>query len=76
MESLKEKHDYLAVPDLEINVRRHENPHYRLHQKILQVKQFQYKFFQNINLYEHIFPQFKIFSIFTLRFFRFNYQLL
>ena len=43
---------------------------------ILQIKQFQYRFFQNIILNEDTVRQIKVFSHFVLKFFRFNYQLI
>ena len=46
LENLKEKHDYFEVPDLETKIQRHDNPHYWLQQDILQIKQFQYRFFR------------------------------
>ena len=75
LESLKEKHDYFEVSNLETKIQRHNNPHFWLQQDILQIKQFQYKFFQNIILNEDTVPQIKIFAHFLLKFFRFNYQL-
>ena len=45
LESLKEKHEYVEVPDLETNIQQHDNPHYWLQQDMLQIKQFQYRFF-------------------------------
>ena len=75
LESLKEKHGYFEVPDLETKRSRHNNPHYWLQQDILQTKQFQYRFFQIIILNEDTVPQLKVFSHFLLKFFRFNYQL-
>ena len=47
-----------------------------LQQDILQIKQFQYRFFQNILLNEDTIPQIKINSQFLLKVPRFNYQLL
>ena len=76
LERLKEKHDYFEVPELETNVQRHDNPHYWLQQGKLQIKQFQYRFFQNIILDEDTTPQIKIFSHFLLKILRFNYQLI
>ena len=76
LENLKEKHDYFEVPDLETKIQPHDNPHYWLQQDIIQIKQFQYRFFQNIKLNEDTVPQIKIFSHFLLKCFRFNYQLL
>ena len=43
---------------------------------ILQIKQFQYRFFQSIILNENTIPQSKIFSQFSLKFLRFNYEIL
>ena len=76
LESLKEKHEYFEVPDLETKILRHNNPHYWLQQDIKQFKQFHYRFFQNVILNEDTVPQIKVFSHFLLRFIRFNYQLI
>ena len=64
LENLKEKHDYFEVPDLETKIQRHDNPHYWLQQNILQIKQFQYRFFHNIILNQDTVPQIKIVSHF------------
>ena len=50
LESLREKHEYFELPDLETKISRHNIPHYWLKQDTLQIKQFQYRFFQNIIL--------------------------
>ena len=76
LENLQHKSDYFEVPDLETKIQRHDNPHYWLQQDILQVKNFQYRFFSNITLTEDTIPQVKVFTHFLLKFFRFNYQLL
>ena len=76
LEGLKEKVDYFNVPDVDTKVIRHNNPHYWLQQDLLKITNFQYKFFRNISLYDDTKPQFKVFSHFLLKFFRFNYQLL
>ena len=76
LESLREKHEYFEVPDLETTFTRHNNPHYWLQQDIVQIKQFQYRFFEHIILNEDTLPQIKIFSHFLLIFFRFNHQLI
>ena len=76
LDSLKEKADYFDVPDLDTKVIRHNNPHYWLQQDLLQVTNFQYRFFRNISLDDDTIPQIKVFSHFLLKFFRFNYQLL
>ena len=76
LESLKEKHDFVELPDLETKIQRHDSPHYWLQQDILQIKQFQYRFFQNIRLNENTVPQIHIFLHFLLKFFRFKYHLL
>ena len=76
LEDLKHKSEYFEVPDLETRIQRHDNPQYWLQQDILQVKNFQYRFFNNIILTNDTTPQVKIFSQFILKFFRFNYQLL
>ena len=51
-------------------------PQYWLQQDLLQVTNFQYRFFQNIILDDDIIPQIKIFSHLLLKSFRFNYQLI
>ena len=76
LDSLKEKTDYFVVPDLDTKVIRHNNPHYWLQQDLLQVTNFQYRFFQNVSLDDDTIPQIKVFSHFLLMFFRFNYQIL
>ena len=76
LESPKEKHEHFEVPDLETKISRHSNPHHWLQQDILQIKQFQYRFFQNIILNGDTVPQIKALSHFLLKFFRFNYQLI
>ena len=55
---------------------RHDNPHYWLQRDILQIKHFQYRFFNNIILTDDTIPQVKMFTQFLLKFLRFNYQLL
>ena len=66
LESLKEKHEYFEVSDLETKISRHNNPHYWLQQNILQIKPFQNRFFQNIIPNEYTVPQIK--GLFTLSF--------
>ena len=75
-ESLKEKHEYFEVPDLETMILQHSNPHYWLQQDILQIKQFQHRFFQNIILNGDTVPQTEVFPTFLLKFFRFNYRII
>ena len=75
LESPKVKHEYFEVPDLEKTIHRHNNHHYWLQQDILQIKHFQYRFFQNIILNEDLVPQIKIFPHFLI-FFKFDYQVL
>ena len=76
LEDLKHKSEYFEVPDLETRIQRHDNPHYWLQQDILQVKNFQYRFFNNIILTNDTIPHVKIFTQFLFKFLRFNYQLL
>ena len=76
VEDLKHKSEYFEVPDLETRIQRHDNPFNWLQQDILQVKNFQYRFFYNIILTDDTNPQVKVFTQFLLKFFRFNYQLL
>ena len=79
LEDLKHKSEYFEVPDLKTKIQRHDNPHFLLQQDILRVKNFQFRFFNNIPLTEDpkvSIPQVKVFTQFLLEFFRFNYQLL
>ena len=76
LEDLKHKSEYFDVPDLQTRIQKHDNPHRWLQQDILQVKNFQYRFFNNITLTEDVIPQVKVFSQFLLKFIRFNYRLL
>ena len=76
LEDTKHKSEYFDVPDLETKVQTHDNPHYWLQQDILQVKNFQYRFFYNITLTNDTISQIKVFTHFLLKSFRFNYQLL
>ena len=76
LQELRHKSQNFDVPDLETKVQKHDNPHHWLQQDILQVKNFQYRFFHNITLFDETIPQVKIFTHFLLQFFRFNYQLL
>ena len=76
LEDLKDKSEYFDVPDLETRNQTHDNPHYWLQQDILQVKNFQYRLFNNITFTDDTIPQVKIFTEFLLKFFMFNYQLL
>ena len=76
LQELKHRSEYFEVPDLDTKVQRHDNPHYWLQRGILQIKHFQYRFFNNIILTDDTIPQVKIFTQFLLKFLRFNYQLL
>ena len=73
---MKHKSEYFDVPDLETKIQRHDNPHYWLKQDVVQVKNFQYRFFNNIILTDDTIPQVKVFTHSSFTFFRFNYQLL
>ena len=75
-QELRHRSEYFEVLDLDTRSQRHDNPHYWLQQDILQIKSFQYRFFNNIILTDDTIPQVKIFTQFLLKFFRFNYQLL
>ena len=76
LQELKHRSEYFEVPDLDTKVQRHDNPHYWLQRDILQIKHFQYRFFNNIILTDDTIPQVKIFTQFLLKFLRFNYQLI
>ena len=76
LQELKHLSEYFEVPDLDTKVQRHGNPHYWLQRDILQVKNFEFKFFTKITLTDNTIPQLKFFTHFLLKFFRFNYQLL
>ena len=76
LEELKHRFESFEVPDLDTRVQRHDNPHCWLQRDVLQIKNFQYRFFNNIILMDDTIPRVKIFTNFLLKFFRFNYQLL
>ena len=76
LQELKQRSESFEVPDLDTKVQRHDNPHYWLQRDILQMKHFQYRFFNNIILTDDTIPQVKMFTRFLLKFLRFNYQLL
>ena len=76
LQELKHRSEYFEVPDLDTKVQRHDNPHYWLQRDILQIKNFQYRFFNIIILTDDTIPQVKVFTQFLLKFLRFNYQLL
>ena len=76
LQELRHRSEYFEVPDLDTKVQRHNNPHYWLQRDILQIKNFQYRFFNNIILTDDTIPQVKIITQFLLKFLRFNYQLL
>ena len=76
LEELKHKSEFFEVPDIDTRIQRHDNPHYWLKQDALQIKHFQYRFFNNIIRTDDTIPQVKIFTHFILKFFRFNHQLL
>ena len=69
LDNLKHKSEYFEVPDFETRIQTHDNPHYWLQQEILQVKNFQYRVFNNITLTDDTIPQVKIFTQFLLKFF-------
>ena len=64
LEDLKHKSEYLEVPDLETRILRHDNPQYWLKQDILQVKNFEYRFFDKITLTDDTIPEVKVFTKF------------
>ena len=76
LQELKQRSEYFEVPDLETKVQRHNKPHYWLQRDSVQIKHFQYRFFNNIILTDATKPQVKIFTQFLFKFLRFNYQLL
>ena len=45
LQDLKHKSESFEVPDFKTKIQRHKYPHYWLQQDILQVKNFQYRFF-------------------------------
>ena len=57
LEDLKHRSEYFDVPDLETRIQKLDNPHHWLQQDILQVKNFQYRFFNNITITEETIPQ-------------------
>ena len=76
LQELRRRSEYFEVPDLDTKVRRHDNIHYWLQRDILQIKNFQYRIFNNIILTYDTIPQVKIFTQFLLKFLRYNFQLL
>ena len=76
LQELKHRSENFEVLDLDTKVLRHDNPHYWLQRDILQINNFQYRFFNNIILTDDTISQVKIFTQFLLKFLRFNYQLL
>ena len=76
LQELKHRSEYFEVPDLDTKVQRHNNPHYWLQRDIVQIKHFQYRFFNNIILTDDTIPQVKSFTQFLFKFLRFNYQLI
>ena len=73
LQELRHRSEYFEVPDLDKKVQRHDNPHYWLQRDILQIKNFQYRFFNNIILTDDTIPQVKFFTQFLLKFLRLNY---
>ena len=76
LQELRHRSEYFEVPDLDTKVQRHDNPYYWLQRDILQIKKFQYRFFNNIILTDDTIAQVKNFTQFLLKFLQFNYQLL
>ena len=76
LQELRHRSEYFEVPDLDTKVPRQDNPPYWLQRDILQLKNFQYRFFNNIILTDDTIPEVKIFTQFLLKFRRYNYQLL
>ena len=64
LQELKHRSEYFEVPDLDTKVQRHNIPHYWLQRDIVQIKHFQYRFFNNIILTDDTIPQVKIFTQF------------
>ena len=63
IQALHSKHSYFEVPNLE-QLRSIDNKyHHWLETNLLQLKQFQYQFFQNITLKEQTIPQIRIYSL-------------
>ena len=59
LQELKQHFEYFEVPDLDTKVQRHDNPQCWLQRDILQIKQLQYRFFNNIILTDDTIPQVK-----------------
>ena len=60
LEDLKHKSESFEVLDLETRIQRHYNPHFWIQQDILQIKNFQYRFFNNIILTDDTIPEVKM----------------
>ena len=69
LQELRHRSEYFEVPDLDTKVQRHDNPHYWLQRDILQIKNFQYRIFNNIILTDDTIPQVEIFTQFLSKFF-------
>ena len=57
LQELKHRSEYFEVPDLDTKIQRHDNAHYWLQRDILQIKNFQYRFFNNIIFTDDTIPQ-------------------
>ena len=76
LQELRHRSEYFEVSDLDTKVQRHDNAHYWLQRDVLQIKNFQYRFFDNIILTDDTIPHVKVVTQFLLKFLRFTYQLL
>ena len=77
LENFQRKHQYFGVLDIDSKITRQNNPQYWLQQDGLQIKHFQYYFFQNLTLNDDTIPQIRVFArILSSKFFRFNHQLM
>ena len=68
IQALQSKDSYFDVPNSEQLRSIENNPHHWRETDLLQLKQFQHQFSQNITLNEQTIPQIRIYSLF-LRFF-------
>ena len=75
-DELRSKDNFFETSDVD-KIRQSHNPHHWLLRDLIQINNFQYKFFSELVLLDNsTIPQIQIYSLFLRKFFRFNYQLI
>ena len=75
-DELRSKDNFFETSDVD-RIRQSHNPHHWLLRDLIQINNFQYKFFSELVLLDNsTIPQIQIYSLFLRKFFRFNYQLI